>query len=481
MTSSDMTSTGNTIIETLTAIVGPAHVLTGTDTDRFARDWTGTWVGAPCAVVRPANTAEVAACVTAAAKAGIAIVPVAGNTGLAGGTHAPGALMISVERMNRIIEIRPEARIAVVEAGVVLSRLHEAASAHDLCFPLTFGARGSAMIGGNLSTNAGGSNVLRYGNTRGLCLGLEVVLASGKVLDLMSELHKDNSGYDLKDLFIGAEGTLGLITRAVVKLVPEPKAFATAMVATSSLDAALTLLNRLQEATGGAVEACEYMPQSYIDALLEMFPKMRAPFDTPREVNILVEVGATAARDVAVNDDGSVPVVEHLQETLAELMQEGLVLDATVARSSAERTEMWARREAAADVTLTRGPTLINDICVPLDKVGTFLTLSQARVDALAPGAECLVVSHLGDGNVHYTVRPEALPPALKNALMEAIEDVVAELGGSFSAEHGIGLAKLPSMARRKNGVALEVMRAIKTALDPDGLMNPGKVLPAQT
>ena len=252
-----------TLLDRLTTLLGPAHVLTGQDCAPYTAEWIGKYHWQPLAVLRPADRDQVSAILRIASETGTPVVPVGGRTGLVGGTEAEGRLMLSLERMNRIREIRPQARIAVVEPGVILSRLHDAAADHGLYFPLWFGARGSAMIGGVLSTNAGGSNVLRYGSTRALCLGLEVVLADGRVLDLMSELHKDNSGYDLRDLFIGAEGTLGVITAAVMKLVPAPRAHATAMLAMPSLDAALVLLNRLQTQTGGLVEAFEFMPRSY--------------------------------------------------------------------------------------------------------------------------------------------------------------------------------------------------------------------------
>ncbi|MDE3028547.1 MAG: FAD-binding oxidoreductase, partial [Paracoccaceae bacterium] len=281
------------LLDLFRAAIGSAHVLTGSDAAARAHDITGKHHWSPLAILRPADTAEVAACLHLAHASGTPVVPLSGNTGLAGGTRADGALMLSLERLNHIREIRTAARIAIVEAGVVLSRLHEAADAQGMIFPLLFGARGSAMIGGNLSTNAGGSNVLRYGNTRALCLGLEVVLADGRVMDLMSELHKDNSGYDLKDLFIGAEGTLGIITAAVLKLFPKHAAYATAMVATPSLDAALALLNRLQQASGGAVEAFEYMPRSYMDRYAVCNPKARPPFAQPHDTTIMVEIGAT--------------------------------------------------------------------------------------------------------------------------------------------------------------------------------------------
>jgi FAD/FMN-containing dehydrogenase len=429
-------------------------------------------------VVRPGSTAEVAAVMRIAHAAGIPVVPLSGNTGLTGGGRADGALVLSLDRLNRIRAIRPEGRVAIVEAGVILAALHEAAAAHDLIFPLTFGARGSAMIGGVLSTNAGGSNVLRYGNARELCLGLEVVLADGRVMDLMSELHKDNSGLPLRQLFIGAEGQLGIITAAVLKLRPRPRAYATAMVAVPTLAQALTLLNRMQEATGGAVEAFEYMPRGYVEAHLAHVAGAREPFAAPYDVNLLIEVGATAPRDATPLPDGTIPVVAALEATLAGMLEEGIVLDAVVARNAAQRSEMWARREAAAEIVMKRHPQVDNDVCLPLDRVGPFLTEVIARIRAWDPLAEDFTVAHLGDGNVHYTVFPGSDDPALADRVRETVEDVVQEMGGSFSAEHGIGTAKLGTMRRRKDPVALDVMRAIKGALDPKGILNPGKVIP---
>ncbi len=468
------------MIEKLQAIVGPSHVLTGADMGRYSHDFTRSYNWTPLAVVRPGSTAEVSEIVKLANETRTPVVPVSGNTGLAGGAQAEGAIMISLERMNRIREIRPKARLAIVEAGVVLSEIRAAVEDHGLVFPLTFGAQGSAMIGGNLSTNAGGSNVLRYGNTRDLVLGIEAVLPDGSVMDIMSELHKDNSGYNLKHLMIGAEGTLGIITGAVLKLVPKPRAYATAMVAAPSLDGALTLLNRLQEATGGTVEAFEYMPRSYVEQHLKVVKGAREPFDMPHEVNILVEVGATSPRDADPGPDGRAPVSSYLESVLEDLFEQGGVLDAVVARNEAQRREMWARREAAAEVTLSRLPIQNNDIAVPLDKVATFFERADGMIARTDPGALPMVVSHLGDGNVHYAIWPQTQDPDTMNRLMEGVEEIVLDLGGSFSAEHGIGTAKLPSMARRKNKVALAAMRAIKAALDPNGIMNPGKVLPGE-
>lgn len=466
------------LIAELTARFGAGHVLTGADTARFVGDWTGKYTAAPLAVVRPGSTAEVAETLRLAARHGVPVVPVGGGTGLVGGSMTTGGLMISLERMNRIRELRPEARLAVVEAGVVLSRLHDAADAAGLNFPLWFGARGSAMIGGVLSTNAGGSNVLRYGSTRALCLGLEVVLADGRVLNLMSELHKDNSGYDLKSLFIGAEGTLGIITAAVMRLVPKARAHATATLAARSLPDALTLLNRLQESTGGLVEAFEFMPGSYMDRLSVVRPDLGQPFGAVHDVTILVELGSTSARDCVPGPDGSLPLVTLLEDTLAAMMEDGVVLDAVFATTEAQRRTMWARREAAAELTQGWLPSIDTDVAVPLTAVDAFMRQALARLRDIDPDAQTLTVAHLGDGNLHFTIFPTDDDPALGDAILTAVEDVVQDLGGSFSAEHGVGLSKRASMARRKDPVALDVMRSLKALLDPGNLLNPGKILP---
>ena len=466
------------ILPDLIALLGAAHVLTGADRSAYLTDWTTAYTTDPLAVLRPADTAQVAAVLRLAAQHGVPVIPAAGRTGLVGGLFTKGGLLLSVERLNRIQAMNPATRTATVGAGVILSQLHEAAADQGLYFPLWFGARGSAMIGGALSTNAGGSNVLRYGSARALCLGLEVVLADGRVLNLMTALHKDNSGYDLKDLFIGAEGTLGVITAAVMKLVPAPRAHATATLAARSLPDALVLLNRLQEATGGLVEAFEYMPASYLRRLSEARPDLTAPFQPRPDVTILVELGATAPRDCTPGPDGSLPLTTLLEDTLALLMEQGLVLDAQVAQTEAQRRAMWQRRELAAEITFARQPLIDTDIALPLDRLAPLLADFDALLPGVDPGAETLAVAHLGDGNIHLTIFPTRKDPALADRIVELLEGAVLHHGGTFSAEHGIGLSKKPSMARRKDPVALAVMRQIKAALDPMNLMNPGKVIP---
>jgi FAD/FMN-containing dehydrogenase len=465
------------MIEKLAAIVGDGNVLTGSDMAPYATDISGERHAEPLAVVRPATTAEVADIVKLANAAPFPVIPVGGRTGLCGGGVGE-AVIISFERMSAIREIKPLAQLAVVEAGAILSDIHDAAEAEGLVFPLTFGAKGSARVGGFLGTNAGGSNVVRYGNTRDLVLGIEAVLPTGEIVDLMSGLHKNNSGYDLRHLLIGAEGTLGIITAATLKLRPKPGAYATALIGMERLEDALPLLNEVQRETGGLVEAFEYMPHSYVEDYVKLNPAHKLPFDQPYPVNILIEIGALAPRDCVPDETGAIPVVSYLEEILGRYLEEGRIDDAVVARTEAQRQELWDRREAAAEIASLRPNRVTNDVAVPLDKVVTFLERADAVLQETDPGAETTVVAHLGDGNVHYTVWPATVDAAMKETIMERVEDIVLDLGGSFSAEHGIGTAKLGSMARRKDKAALMAMRAIKAALDPMNIMNPGKVLP---
>ncbi len=465
--------------EQLEEIVGKKYVLTGDDMAKWRVDWMKTYSSDPIAVLRPANTDEVSRILALANETNTPVVPVGGNTGLTGATSGKDMLMISLDRMNSILEIDPSGRTITVEAGVVLSKMHDAADEHDLIFPLTFGAKGTAMIGGNLATNAGGSNVVRYGNTRDLCMGLEVVLADGRVMDLMTSLHKDNSGFNLRHLMIGAEGTLGIITKAVMKLFPKPRAYATATLAVTSLESALNLLNEMQAETGGAVEAFEYMPAAYFDRYVEFIPGATMPFETNHDVNILIEVAATADSDAQLNDAGQSPVQVRLESALERMFEKGVLIDAVIAQNEAQRRAMWERREAAGEFLFLGGPFVNTDIAVPLPKVAEFLSKATEKLKKLDPGVHEVVVSHLGDGNIHHTAFISRNDPEHIDAITEAIEDVCEELNGSFSAEHGVGKSKLNTMARRKDPVALDAMSAIKAALDPKGIMNPGKVIPS--
>ncbi|MBW6507733.1 MAG: FAD-binding oxidoreductase [Rhodobacteraceae bacterium] len=465
------------LVSELTATLGAANVLTGADAAGFGREWTGKYHWQPLALARPASTGEVAAVLRLASAARVAVVPVGGNTGLNGGTFAEGALMLSLERLNRIREVNTGARTMVAEAGVVLERIHAAAAEQGLVFGLTFGAKGSAQVGGFLSTNAGGSNVLRYGTARALCLGLEVVLADGRVLNALSALHKDNTGYDLRDLFIGAEGTLGVITAAVLRLAPAPRVHVTALLGLDSLPEALALLHRLQAATGGGVEAYEYMPAGYMARLAACLPELACPFP-PCPVNILCEVASTRPDDAAPGTDGEPALASAVQALLAEAAETGALREAVLAASGAQRRKLWAMREAAAEITLNRAPLVDTDIALPLDRVAEFLPRMAARLARLDAGAEEMVVAHLGDGNIHYTAYPSRDDAALTDAIRAAVADEAVAMGGTFSAEHGVGLSKRATMAAHKDPVALATMRAIKQALDPAGILNPGKVLP---
>ena len=466
------------ILDQLRTELGATYVLTGKAAKPWTNDWTNSYHWQPLAVVRPSNTAQVQSVARLCSANRVAMVPVGGNTGLAGGTKAENSIMISLDRMNAIQKIKPEAKVAIVESGAILENIHQVADANDMIFPLFFGARGSAMIGGNLSTNAGGSNVLRYGNTRDLCLGLEVVLADGRVMNLMSELRKDNTGLNLKNIFIGAEGTLGIITAAVLRLHRKPLAYVTAMVGLKDLKESLSLLNRLQNETSGGVEAFEFMPRRYIERHLEKKDGALEPFSEPHDVNILLEVATTRASDLEQNEDGTPKLRSIIETALMDMIEDGSAQDAVIAQNESQRRNMWERRESAAEITLGIPGSIETDIAVPLDNVLKFLEQVSDRVKKIDPTGEELYISHLGDGNLHYTFYPTDTSGLLKEPITEAIEDVVLELNGSFSAEHGIGLSKKSSMARRKDPIALEMMSAIKAAFDPENLMNPGKVYP---
>ena len=466
------------IISIIRNIVGNENIKFTEKKDFYSSDWTGQYLSSPLIVVKPSSTMEVSKVVEACYQNDIPIVPISGNTGLSGGTSANHSVVISLERLNKIKDIKVSSRIAIVQAGVILSDLHKTLEGLDLVFPLTFGAKSSAMIGGCLSTNAGGSNVLKYGNTRTLCIGLEVVLPNGQVMNLMNELHKDNTGYDLKNLIIGAEGTLGIITAAVLKLSPKPILYATAMLAPRTLDIALKVLNLLQERTGQSVEAFEYMPKEYIRAHLEKISGARTPFEKQYDINIMVEVGTTIPSQGSILDSGENQLVQNLEGVLFELMESGDILDAVIAKSEAERFEMWERREASAEITITNEPLIITDIAVPLDKISLFLKKIDKEIIGIDANARNLTVAHLGDGNIHYAIYPSRKDEDLFDRINNRLEETVQTFGGSFSAEHGIGLSKKKSMERRKDPISLKVMKLIKNTLDPKNIMNPGKVLP---
>ena len=474
------------ILNALTETLGEKAVISeGDSLASRLTDWRGDYHGSALALLRPADTNEVSAVLRLASKYRLAIVPQGGNTSLCGAATPDTSgqtLILSLERMNRIREIDPEANFMTVEAGCILQKLHEEAARHDRLFPLNLGARGSCSIGGNLSTNAGGLNVLAYGNTRDLTMGLEVVLADGKVLPLLSSLRKDNTGYDLKNLFIGAEGTLGVITAATLKLFPAPKICVTGFAGIRDINAGITLLNRLQTASGGKVTAFELMPKTIIDNVLLHYPEMTRPLENLPRFSILMDVSSASQADAAPGPDGSTPLNALLEEVLAEAYEDGLVSDATVASSSTQQQALWAIREATPEAEVKAGRAYKADISIPLRHMQDFYDRAYAEAEKLCPGLRCLGFGHLGDGNLHYNLGepPEGredfakLYPAFDAILIR----LLGKLGGSVSAEHGIGQKKLAMMEQIKDPVTLSVMAAIKTRLDPMNIMNPGKVLP---
>lgn len=464
-------------------IVGAKNLLTDeADLMAYGSDWTGQYHVAPIAVARPQTTQDVSALVKQCARSDIAIVPLGGRTGLCGGgvsIEGRASLVISLERMNQIRSVDAAARTITLEAGVVLETAQNSAREQGLVLPITFGAQGSCMVGGALSTNAGGSNVVRYGTTRELCVGLEAVMPDGSVIDALTGLRKDNTGYDLKNLLIGAEGTLGIITAAIFKLSPAPVVRSTAFLSVSALEKAPEVLNRLQDRTGGGVEAFEYMPQAAVDVICKVFPNIRKPLDEPAETGLFIEVASSRKDDGEIGSDGSVRLQSRVLDLLGELMEEGLVLDAMIAQSDQQRADLWHMRESILEAITENGPVYHLDISLPLESIATFI----GTMDPLMAewGFQPLTVGHLGDGNLHYAIAAaegqdwDSL--SLDEAKAKTFEMLVA-LKGSFSAEHGIGQSKLDVMRQLKQDTQLEAMRAIKRALDPGNIMNPGKLVP---
>lgn len=469
--------------EALSQAIGTNHVLTdAASIAPYATDWTGAFRCSSSTVVRPGSTAEVATVVKVCRRFGVAITPQGGNTGIAGGSIPLGRrpeIVLALDRMRTIRKIDPLARTATVDAGVVLATLQDAVSEHDLIFPLMFGARGSCTIGGNLATNAGGSNVLRHGNTRDLCLGIEAVMADGSIVDNLTGLRKDNTGYDLRHLLIGSEGTLGIITGAVLELHPRPIVVATAFLALKDLGAALDVLNHLQAGSGGLVEAFEYMPADVVALVCGHRPDVRQPLAAEADTGILVELASTRKSDGTVLPDGSVSLQNDLMAMLAELMDNGAVEDAVVASSERQRNDLWTLRESVLESLQALGAIYIFDAALPLARIDAFVDEMERTARSL--GFRPLVIGHLGDGNLHYAVAAEDgkkwsdLP---LDALQEFTLSLLQRLSGSFSAEHGIGQEKRRIMKRWKQASQLSAMQKIKSALDPYNILNPGKLLP---
>ncbi|XHS77459.1 FAD-binding oxidoreductase [Burkholderiaceae bacterium UC74_6] len=453
------------LIEDLHALLGEAGLLTS-DLTAFETDWRRRYTGRALAVARPATTEQVASVVRLCAAAGVSIVPQGGNTGLVGGStpdESGQQLVLSLVRMNRVRAVDAANLTMTVEAGCVLQAVQEAASDAGLLFPLSLAAEGSCTIGGNLASNAGGTQVLRYGNARELCLGLEVVTAEGAIWSGLSGLRKDNTGYDLRNLFVGSEGTLGIITAATLKLYPQPAAQMTALAACETLEDAVALLTLARAGAGSALSGFELMNANSLALVGKHFPQLAQPFNAPWSV--LLEL----------SDSESEAHAQAQFETLLEAaLEQGVIADAAVAQNAAQSHTMWQLRESIPLAQSQEGLNIKHDIALPASAIPAFVREADAAVLRLIPDAKLINFGHLGDGNLHYNVQAPLDHEAEVNA---AVYDIVGRYGGSFSAEHGIGRLKRDELAARKDPVALALMRQIKKALDPQGLMNPERML----
>lgn len=466
------------LLDRLVAMLGPTAVVTGgDDLARYAFDWRGIETSHPAAVLRPADTAQVAAVVGLCAEACVPLIPQGGNTGLVGGTVArdgQGALLLNLGRLNRIRGIDPLGYTVTAEAGCVLADVQAAAAAADRLFPLSLGAEGTCTLGGNLATNAGGILTIRYGNARDLVLGLEVVLPDGRVWNGLRRLRKDNTGYDLKHLFMGAEGTLGVITAATCKLYPRPRRLETAFVAVPDPAAAVRLLSMARERLGETLSAFELIPRFAIDGAHDLLGFAFDPLTAPSPWYVLAEVSggldSTAFR-------------EAVEEALGDAVSNGTATDATLAETEEQRRRLWRIRENLPEIGRKVGGAVHHDVAVPVSRAPDLIALAGERLQALMPGIRPYPFGHVGDGNIHYNIaRPRDMEGAAYLAqaaeITAIVHDTVIELGGSISAEHGIGGRKRDELLRVKDPVELDLMRRVKALLDPADIMNPGKVLP---
>lgn len=467
----------------LRAIVGDRGlVLDDGDKRPFLSDWRENYLGKALAIVRPGSTEEVSKVVRLCAAEKVAVVPQGGNTGMSGGATPQEdgrEIVLSLTRMNRILEVDKVGFTMTVEAGVVLKTIQDKAAEHDRLFPLSLGAEGSCTIGGNLSTNAGGVQVLHYGNARQLVLGLEVVLPNGEIWDGLRALKKDNTGYDLRDLYLGAEGTLGIITRAVLKLWPKPRDHATSWSAIPSPQAAVELLSGAYAASEDNVTSCELMGRQGIDLVLQHIAGTADPLAEKYDWYVLMEWASTRPPRAGANESG---LRDKMEAYLGEAMEKGLVLDAVIAQTEAQSKSLWMLRENHTEASKREGPSIKHDISVAVSKIPAFVPEGIVAMTKALPGCRPLVFGHVGDGNLHFNCQAPAgwsKPEFMKygEAISGAVYDLVTSYGGSISAEHGIGRIKVEELAHYRTKIELDVMRALKRALDPNNLMNPGKVI----
>jgi len=456
------------ILSRIRGIVGQAGLVDRDQYPAHLNDRRGYYEGQAQLIVQPKDAAEVGAIVALCGESGITIVPQGGNTGLCGGATPDSSgkqIVLSLSKLNTIREIDVKNHTAVVESGVILAHLHESVSSEGLMFPLDLGARGSCQVGGNLSTNAGGINVLRYGNARDLVLGLEVVLPDGRIWNGLSKLRKDNTGYDLKQLFIGAEGTLGIITAAVLKLFPAPAQRHTAFIAVRDPVAACDLLVAARRMSADALVSFEYVPRLALDLV------GGDPLDGVYEHYILLELVSGIADTL---------YQQQMETFLEQGMESGNILNGTIAYSGIQRDQLWHLREA---ISPAQKESVKNDVSVPISSIPEFLRQAPEVVEAIAPGSRPCPFGHIGDGNIHYNILgPEDMDPdVFRNTfgqrLSGGINQLVMSMDGSFSAEHGVGQLRRGELYEYKDSLDIELMQRIKTAIDPDGVLNPGKIL----
>jgi D-lactate dehydrogenase (cytochrome) len=465
------------VMDRLKQALGPAGWIDDArDMAPYLADMRGIYPARSPLVARPKSAAEVAAVIKICAEAGVGVVPQGGNTGLVGGSvpsDSGDEIVLSLGRMHKIRAIDAANNTITVEAGCVLADIQAAAARADRLFPLSLAAEGSCQIGGNLSTNAGGTGVLRYGNARDLALGLEVVLPDGRLWDGLKGLRKDNSGYDLKQLFIGAEGTLGVITAAVLKLFPAPRDVRTAFAAVPDVAAAVALFSRAREAAGDSLTACEILPRIAIEFVLRHLAECRDPLAEPHPWYVLIEL-STAGR---ADDLGAT-----LENLLAEALEADEVTDAVIAATGEQARQLWRLREGIAEVQKHEGASIKHDVSLPLSRIADFIHQASAAVGERLPGIRPIAFGHLGDGNIHFNL---AQPIGAdgeeflerREDFYRLVHDIAEAMGGSFSAEHGIGRLRRADLENYRSTVELDLMRRLKAALDPRGIMNPGKLL----